>query len=465
MISPWRQVLLRDTLFPVAVICGGVFIHALNIFILPPVLPTVVKEIGGISYYALASTMFILASIIGSAYVTKIFRSFGARNAYYVSIGLFIAGSVVCALSPNMPSLIGGRILQGFGGGLMVALSYALLNATIERRLWSRIMSVVSSMWGFATLFGPALGGYLAETGQWRLTFWLLIPAAMLVVIGAQYAFPRQDENGRKMVPVANLQLIVLSLAVLLISLSSLTKDFVSGGLLLLCGIGLIVFFSRIEKRASIRLLPKDSVNMLKPYGMIFGVIGAISLVVIWSNVFVSYFLQTLHGQSPLIAGYIAALVAGGWTLASFVTPGMTGRNANIAVFLSPVLMLSGTLILLFTMAESGGTSTSDLVIISIGVFLMGAGPGAAWPHISTWAMSDAPRDDGDLASSAIVLVQNAAMAIGAAMAGLIANSSGLVDPGGIEGARVAALWLYGMLCVPAVGGIVLAYGLVRKRQ
>lgn len=464
MISPWRQVLLRDTLFPVAVICGGVFIHALNIFILPPVLPTVVEEIGGISYYALASTMFILASIIGSAYVTKIFRSFGARNAYYVSTGLFIAGSIICALSPNLPVLIGGRILQGFGGGLMVALSYALLNATIERRLWSRIMSVVSSMWGFATLFGPALGGYLAETGQWRMTFWLLIPAAMLVVIGAQYAFPREDSNGRKMVPVANLQLIVLSIAVLFISISSLTTEIVSGGLLLLCGIGLIVFFSRIEKRAQVRLLPKGSVDMLKPYGMIFGVISIIALVVIWSNVFVSYFLQNIHGQSPLVAGYIAALVAGGWTLASFVTPGMTGRNANIAVFLSPVLMLSGTLILLVMMIGDGAFSNLDLAITCIGVFLMGAGPGAAWPHITTWAMSDAPRGDGDLASSAIVLVQNAAMAVGAAMAGLIANSSGLVDPGGAEGARVAALWVYGVLCIPALGGIILAYGLVRQR-
>jgi MFS family permease len=71
-----------------------------------------------------------------------------------------------------------GRTGQGLGGGLLLGLSYSLTRIVYEERLWSRAMALISSMWGIATLSGPAIGGIFAQTGHWRLAFWVVLPIA-----------------------------------------------------------------------------------------------------------------------------------------------------------------------------------------------------------------------------------------------------------------------------------------------
>ncbi|MBA5791107.1 MFS transporter, partial [Escherichia coli] len=66
----------------------------------------------------------------------------------------------------TMPWMLAGRTAQGFGGGILFALSYALIRVVFDARLWSRAMAMVSGMWGVATLCGPAIGGIFAETGS-----------------------------------------------------------------------------------------------------------------------------------------------------------------------------------------------------------------------------------------------------------------------------------------------------------
>ncbi|MFC9759505.1 MFS transporter [Streptomyces sp. NPDC056921] len=160
---------------PVAVtLAAGVALHAVNVYLATTIMPSVVDDIGGSSLYAWATTIFVFASVLGSAAADLGAR--GPRASYRFAALLLAAGTTVCVLAPNMLVLLAGRLVQGLGGGLLFALSYAMVRITLHDALWPRAMALVSAMWGVATLVGPALGGICAQLGAWRNAFWVLVP-------------------------------------------------------------------------------------------------------------------------------------------------------------------------------------------------------------------------------------------------------------------------------------------------
>src|SRR3546814_2572992 len=90
-------------------------------------------------------------------------EQFGLRRAFLMAIVIFVGGTTACALAPAMPWLLAARTVQGLGGGLLLGLSYSAVRMVFDERLWSRAMVLVSSMWGVATLAGPAIGGIRSE--------------------------------------------------------------------------------------------------------------------------------------------------------------------------------------------------------------------------------------------------------------------------------------------------------------
>src|SRR5690606_19036993 len=146
------------------------------VFIATTILPTVVNDIGGIDYYAWNTALFVTASILGSALIPRLLAQANPRKAYLVAAIIFAAGTLGCGFASSMPVMLAGRAIQGLGGGMLLALSYAMIRIVFEDRLWPRAIALVSGMWGVATLIGPAVGGMFAELGVWRAAFWSLIP-------------------------------------------------------------------------------------------------------------------------------------------------------------------------------------------------------------------------------------------------------------------------------------------------
>lgn len=100
-----------------AALAGGVALHAINVYLVTTILPSVVADIGGLDYYAWNTTLFVVASIIGSVLSTKCLAGLGPRAAYVWAGVIFAIGCAVCSLSPNMAVMILGRTIQGLGGG------------------------------------------------------------------------------------------------------------------------------------------------------------------------------------------------------------------------------------------------------------------------------------------------------------------------------------------------------------
>lgn len=175
-VSGWSELFRgRNAIYALA-LGGSVALHALNIYIAITIMPSVVADIGGLDYYAWSTTVFVVASILGSALSSRLLQRAGARGAYAVAALVFGAGTIICALAPSMPLLLAGRFVQGFGGGFLYALAYGVIRLVFPEHLWARAIGLISAMWGIATLAGPAIGGVFAEIGAWRAAFWSLIP-------------------------------------------------------------------------------------------------------------------------------------------------------------------------------------------------------------------------------------------------------------------------------------------------
>ncbi|MDM8358814.1 MFS transporter, partial [Pandoraea communis] len=189
----WRDLLSGSNGWRSLALAGGVALHATNVYVATTVLPSIVKEIGGLDLYSWNTTLFVVASILGSVLASKMLTALGPRPAYITALLGFSAGTILCAAAPGMPWMLAGRTLQGFGGGILLALSYALIRIVFAPALWSRAMGLVSGMWGVATLCGPAVGGVFAQFGHWRWAFWSLLP----VVVGLGLIIRAQVPAGR----------------------------------------------------------------------------------------------------------------------------------------------------------------------------------------------------------------------------------------------------------------------------
>lgn len=443
------------------VLAGGVVLHSVNIYIATTVMPSAVQDIGGLDFYAWTTTLFVLASILAAALTAPFLRATGPRAAYAAAALVFAGGSLICALAPSMPVMLGGRFIQGFGGGLLYALAYAVTRIVFPEALWGRIIGVISAMFGVATLIGPAVGGLFAEMGAWRLAFGSLVPVAGLFILLALSALPGRDSardgGGRLPLP----QLVLLSGAVLSVSAGSLSSALAWN----LTGLGaaviLVALIAVVDGRSETRLLPRRSFSLKTPLGALYLTI-ALLMAGMQAEIFVPYLLQTLHAQSPLWAGYLAALMAFGWTFATLASSRWQGGSGTRLLLAGPLLMLGGLILMsVFLPIETAG-GAGVLAGVCLGLFLVGFGIGLVWPALVTRVFQNAPDDERDLTSGAMTTVQLFAIAMGAAGAGMIANVAGIATPGGVEGAASAAFWLSALFAAAPILVLLLTPQLLR---
>ncbi len=443
-VASWSELFQGRNGLRSTVLAGGVALHAINVYIVATILPSVVQDIGGLEYYAWNTTLFVVASILGSALSPKTLDAFGPRVAYLIAILIFAMGTTVCATAPSMPWLLVGRTAQGFGGGVLLGLSYASIRLVFEDRLWPRAMALVSSMWGVATLLGPAIGGIFAQTGHWRLAFWVVLPIAALLVwlVNTQIDRSAKTSSGKRVkAPLG--KITALAASVLVISLGSLSTNLAWNVVGIVIGLGIGVGVARADEHAAVKLMPAGAYSLKTRIGSLYACLALLSIGVT-TEIFVAYFLQLIHGHTPLIAGYMTALMAAGWTMGSIVSSGRTQAAANRLIRAGPIMSASSLLSLALLMPWASLTQANAgswwLVVPLLGV---GLGIGVCWPQMSTRVFKAAPAGQENIAASAITTLQLYSMAMGSTLAGVVTNAAGFTHPGGLAGAQQAAVALF----------------------
>lgn len=443
---------------------GGVALHAINVYVATTIMPSVVSDIGGIEFYAWNTTLFVVASIAGSVLSPALLQA-GPRLSYVIAALTFGMGTVICAAAPNMHCLLLGRTVQGLGGGFLFALSYAMIRIVYDEGLWPRAMALVSGMWGVATLVGPAVGGVFSELHAWRWAFWVMVPASLAFAVLAYISLPARANRHQNMPKVPIVQLALLTAAIVAVSVGSLSPRLVWNAV----GLGscLILFAALLvyETRASCKVLPSGSLSLRQQTGLLFAMMSLLAVAVTSSEIFAPLFLQILHAQSPLVAGYVAASMAAGWTIGAILSSGANGHSIPRIIVAAPAVQLTGMIALAPLLSRPTAGGPVIVTALAFAMLLVGFGVGLGWPHLLTGVIKAAPEAEKDLATSAITSIQHCATAVGAALAGLVVNSAGLSSPGGVGGASTAAFALFAFFAMAPLAAILAAVRLRRLQR
>lgn len=433
------------------VVGGGMAMHAINVFITITILPSVTRDIGGLDRFAWATTLYVLASVFAGGMCARLVPRTGARGAYRLALALFLAGSIACAMAPSMTALIGGRVVQGLGAGLLSALSYTMVRALFPERLWPTAISVISASWGIATTGGPAVGGLLVEYATWRTAFWSVAAVAPVLWLVVERSLPR--DLARPPAPASplawtNLALLLASVLAISAGSAEATSQGKAQGLMV-AGLGLTLYVLRERRTGGARLMASGTVRPSTPLGATFLAIMAV-IIGINTEIFVPYLLQTLHGLAPVNAGYLSALMSMGWTIGSMLTSGVAAARVPLMMRAGP-LLIAAALLALDALVPRPGLAPAQTVLIAAALLAQGLGIGLCWPHVCAGVFRFAEAGEKDLAAATMTMVIMLSNAIGSAMAGMVVNLAGL-DRGDAAGAAAAGHWLFGLyVLAPAV--------------
>ena len=441
----WSDLLSGRHLAIVLVMASGVLLYAMNLYFTAALMPSIVADIGGQQFYAWVTTAFVISAIVASLFVSRILDWKGPALAYVTAFLVFALGAVANAASPTMELLIVGRVVQGLGGGLLAGLGYAVIRAALPERHWARATGVVSAMWGLGTLFGPALGGVFAELGLWRWSYGALAVVSLLFGVIAQRAFVRMAGSGhRSPVPVASL--IPLVLATIAISLSAIVP--IGWPTLAMVGIGLILLwlFVVVEQRAKETILPHITYRRGNALKWVYLTVAALSAGVMVEN-FIPLFGQQLAGLSPLIAGFLGAVLSLAWVIAQlFVVSVKSESGRRRAIRIGPLLLAAG--LIAYGLLQVASADTAMVLIWAAVLAFAGIGIGLAWPLLGVAAMSST-RDpaEGGKAAAAITITQLIAFSVTSALAGtlMVAGEESTVDSARYVTLGIALLTLLGI--------------------
>jgi EmrB/QacA subfamily drug resistance transporter len=174
------------------------FLAALNQTIIATALPTIGRHFADFENLAWVVTAYLLTSTAVAPLYGKLSDIHGRRAMLLTAVGLFVAGSCLCAAAPNMLLLILGRGLQGIGGGGILPLCQSIIADVVAPRERGRYQAYMGVVWVSSGVFGPVLGGVLAEYWHWSAIFWLNVPLGLAAALLIHVHLARIPRHERK---------------------------------------------------------------------------------------------------------------------------------------------------------------------------------------------------------------------------------------------------------------------------
>jgi EmrB/QacA subfamily drug resistance transporter len=188
----------------IAGIMVAMFISALEQTIVAPALPVIGRSLRNIDDLSWVVTSYLLAATAATPLFGKLTDIHGRRTIMLLAIGIFILGSLVCALAPSMSILVVGRGLQGLGGGGLIPIAQTIIADLLTPRERPMAQSYTSVVFLSASVLGPVLGGLLTDHLHWSFIFWINLPLGAIALVTTARALrllPRHDRSHQLDIP------------------------------------------------------------------------------------------------------------------------------------------------------------------------------------------------------------------------------------------------------------------------
>jgi EmrB/QacA subfamily drug resistance transporter len=417
--QPAAGVLTREILAPAVVVVLGAIMTILDATIVNVALPVLGRDLHtSISVIQWVPTVYLLAFASVIPLSGWAAGRFGAKTVWLASLGLFMAGSLLAGLSPSIGALVGFRVLQGLGGGMIMPLGQAILAERAGPKRMGRVMSIVGVPMLLAPIFGPLIGGSLIDAASWRWIFFVNLPVGLLALLLAVRLLPATTPRPGQHLDIRGAVLLSGGLALFLYGLAqtsqhaAVTTPAALGPMA--AGAVLAALFLGHARRAANPLI---DVRLFRQRGF---AAGAAANFVLGTALFgvallLPLYFEIVRGRSPLQTGLLLAPQGLGAAITISLAGYLTDKaGARRVVPIGVLLALAGT-----GWYTQIGAHTPYWALLAA-LFLVGAGLGATITPAMAAAFQGLPPTAMGQATSAINVVQRVAGALGSALLAVV---------------------------------------------
>lgn len=394
-----------------------IFLSAVDQTIVATALPAIAASMGGMERTSWILVAYLVAATCAAPVFGQLGDAHGRKPLLYVALGVFAAGCLGCAVAPNLPVLVGARIVQGFGGGALLTMAQALIGEAIPPRERGQYQAWIAGSFAFASAFGPVVGGYVTQWLGWRAVFVILMPLVGLCAALAMRVerLPPARGGVRLRFDWAGLLLFVVAVAAALVALDRARR---LDPALLPAAIGLALLAAaatalllRVERAAHDPLLPLAvfaEPSIARAYLLSACVVGAqvglISFLPVW--------LQTVRGMAPGPSGLMLLALSMGGASGALFSGRMVARTGH-AMRWPTIFLPVGALVWAGLAIVAASLPLAMLPpLMAVAAFCSGT----SYPVVQVTAQAAAGRERLGAASAGVAFSRNIGAATGTAL-------------------------------------------------
>ncbi|KAI4907442.1 hypothetical protein J4E90_009471 [Alternaria incomplexa] len=407
-------------------LCIITLMAALDATSISVALPIMAKALHGSAIEAFWSgTSFLLTSTVFQPVLGSFSHIFGRKALIYVSLGFFLAGSIIPAVADNFTVVLVGRSIQGIGGGGIICLTEMVVVDTVPLRERGKWFSFFGAMWSIGTVAGPLLGGGFAQNVSWRWIFWVNLPFLGLGAALVTIFLKLNQKHGTFFAKLREVDWI--GMVLFLASTTGFLIPVTWGGVqyawdswrtlvpLIVCTIGMIAFGVYIEYFAANPLI-RTSVFKNTSAAILY-VSTVIHGIILWALLYyMPLYFEAVKGFGPILAGVAMfpwTFTVAPASVATGIAIAVTGqyRWANRAGWFLATLGM-GLLIML-----KPNTSTVSWIFLNL---VGGVGTGILFPAMALAVQASATAKDQAYAANMFSFFRAFGQTLGVAIGGVI---------------------------------------------
>ncbi|GGD77610.1 MDR family MFS transporter [Paenibacillus nasutitermitis] len=400
-------------------IMAAMFFAAINQTIVSTAMPRIAALLNGMDHYTWVVTIYMLTSTISTVLVGKLSDIYGRKPFLMVGIVLFMVGAFLCGTSVNITQMITYRGLQGVGGGIIMATAITAVGdlfAPRERAKWTGLLMAI---FGFSSVIGPTLGGWMVDHMDWEWIFWIFLPIGIVAFVLIMLLFPKSVRKYNESIDYWGSLFLTLTIVPLLLGFSWAGTKYDWGspqtiGLFAASLVSLIIFIL-IERVVKSPVLPLSlfrnsvvTISSVAGFLMNAGMLGAL--------IYLPFFVQGVEGISPTYSGYVTMPMSISMIILSALTGRWMTKSGKYKRFalIGMLIMTAGMVMMAFM--------NSIPVAIAIMVFF-GMGLGFGMPVFTLAAQNAVKPTELGVVTATSQLFRNMGGTIGIAVMGSIMTS------------------------------------------